>query len=133
MSSSYPCALTTAFMPSISSGVGSSSMGGGSVRLAAGTLVALMTSARPEDVVACARLDRLSADLEGDVAVEDPEALVVALVDVERRLGAGMFGHLHDRHLSAGVGGGGLELRERAEPPASPALTLAHRQGPPPA
>jgi DNA-binding NarL/FixJ family response regulator len=34
-------------MPSISSGVGSSSVGGGSVRLAAGSLVALMTSSMP--------------------------------------------------------------------------------------
>src|SRR5215208_3231261 len=83
--------------------------------------------ARPEDEVASARLDRLIADLEGDFALEDPESLVVTVMDVERRLRAGVFGHLHDRHLAARVGGGGLDLRERPEPPARLALVLADR------
>ncbi len=85
--------------------------------------------ARPEDVVARACLDRRVADLEPDVALEDPEPFVLTVMDVQRRLGAGVLGHLHDRHLAAGVGGGGLDLGQGAEPPARLALSLADRRG----
>src|SRR5215204_1847071 len=57
--------------------------------------------ARPEDVVARACLDDRVADLKGDVPLEDPEALVVAAMHVERRLGAWVLRDLHDGHLSA--------------------------------
>jgi hypothetical protein len=40
--------------------------------------------ARAEREVPGARRDRRVADLEGDVALEDPEALVLSVVDVER-------------------------------------------------
>ena len=64
---------------------------------------------RPEQVVARARLDGGVADLERRAALEDPERLVLAMVDVQGSVGAGRLGHLHDRHLSAGVGAGGLD------------------------
>jgi hypothetical protein len=43
----------------------------------------------PEGVVARARLDDGVADLESDLALEDPEGLVLAVMDVKGRLGAG--------------------------------------------
>jgi hypothetical protein len=81
--------------------------------------------ARPEDVVARAGLDRHLADLNGGVAFEHPEALVIAVMHVERRFGARMLGHLNDRHLSAGVGGRRLDHGQPAEPPARLSLAAA--------
>ncbi|MDQ4028437.1 MAG: hypothetical protein M3214_10375 [Actinomycetota bacterium] len=82
--------------------------------------------ARPEHVVARARLDRRVADLEGEIAFEDPKALVVAVMHVERALVAGVLRHLHDRHLPAGVGRR-LNDHEAAEPPARLSLVATDR------
>src|SRR6266545_696865 len=80
--------------------------------------VAVRDVARPEDVVAGVRLDRRVADLEGEVAFEDPEAFVVAVVDVQRHFEAGRGGDFDDRQLTAAVVGGRLDDGEVAEPPA---------------
>src|SRR4030095_8911967 len=88
---------------------------------------AMRDVARAEDVVARARLDGLVADLEGEIALEDPEPLIVPVMDVKRCLGAGVLGSLADRHLAAGVGGCGLDFGQRAEPPACLAFVRADR------
>jgi hypothetical protein len=73
--------------------------------------------AGPVGVLAGAELDGLVADLDRDGPIEDVEALVVAVVDVERGLEAGGSGDLEERVHAVGVGGGGLDFGEHAEEP----------------
>ena len=60
---------------------------------------------RAEREVAGSRRDHGVADLEGDLSFQDPETLVLVVVDVQRSLRAGGLGHLHDGHQAACVGG----------------------------
>ena len=84
--------------------------------------VAVRDVARAEGVVAGADLERLLADLDRRRALEDAERLVLAVMDVQRRLGPGRLGHLDDRHLPAGVGPCRPDHGEAAEPPACVSL-----------
>jgi hypothetical protein len=69
--------------------------------------------------------DQLVAELDGDRALDDVEALVLGVVDVQRDLQTGWCGHLDERVAPAGVGGGGLDLGEHAEEPALLAASAA--------
>ena len=73
---------------------------------------------RAEGEVAGAGLDDVVADVDRDIALEDVEALVLVVVDVQRRLGVRRLCHLDDRELSVRVGGARLDDREGVEPPA---------------
>ena len=64
------------------------------------------------------QLHGLVADQDRDGALEDVEALVVAVVHVERDLMARGRGDLDEGIPAAGVGGGRLDLGEHAEEPA---------------
>jgi len=71
-----------------------------------------------ERVLAAAELDGLVADLDRHGPVEDIEALVFAIVHVQRGLQARRRGHLEQGVAAAGVGGRRLHLGEHAEEPA---------------
>ena len=64
------------------------------------------------------QLDGLVADEDRHAALEDVEALVLGVVDVQRGLEPGGRGDLEQGVLAAGVGGGGLDLGQHAEEPA---------------
>src|SRR5215216_3183779 len=87
--------------------------------------VAVRDVARAEDVVAGVCLDRVAADLESDVALEDPEGFVVAAMDVQRHLEPGRRGDLDDRQLAGGVVRRCLDHGEVAEKPVRLALVAA--------
>jgi hypothetical protein len=74
--------------------------------------------ARAERVLAGAELDGLFAVLDRHGPVEDVEALVFAVVHVQRGLQARRRGDLDEGVPAAGVGGGRLHLGEHAEEPA---------------
>src|SRR5258708_24721130 len=72
---------------------------------------------RTKRVVADSSLKLGAAHLERDLAVEDPEALVLAVVHMQRRLVTGPACDLHDRAQATGISSSGLDLCERSEPP----------------
>ena len=69
-----------------------------------------------EGVVACVCLDRQVADLEGDIACDDPETFVIPVMHVQGGLGAEGLRDLDDRHLSTGVGCRRLDHGEVTHP-----------------
>ncbi len=83
--------------------------------------------------VARRRADSRAADLEGDLAVQDPERLVLVVVHVPGRLGAWRLGDLDDRHPPAGVGARRLDHGQAPAPPAglSPVARDGNRIQPP--
>src|SRR5215204_4178056 len=87
--------------------------------------VAVRDVTRAEEVVTGFGFDRRVAYLEGRAPLEEPEALSLPVMDVQRRLGAGWLRDLDDRHLTAGVSGGCLDHRQAPEPPACLPLVRA--------
>jgi hypothetical protein len=82
--------------------------------------------ARTEEVVTGFRFDGGAAYLERRAPLEEPEAFVLPVMDMQRRLGAGGLRDLDDGHLTAGVSGGRLDDRQAPEPPACVPLVFAH-------
>jgi hypothetical protein len=74
--------------------------------------------ARPERVLPGAERDALVADVDRDRALEDVEALVLGVVDVQRRGSVRRHRDVEQRVLAARVGGARLDLNEAAEEPA---------------
>ena len=122
---------------------GGRTLAGGTVGASAGTLTSSMKSSKPPGVrtqsmrapsgptVNACGMSRgpnacwpapsstvCVADLDRHRSLEDVEALVLAVVDVQRDLEARGRGDLDERVLAAGVGGGRLDLGEHAEEPA---------------
>jgi hypothetical protein len=66
-------------------------------------------AAQREDAVAGVQDVLLLAHLQRDLALEDGEALVVGVVDVQRRLVVGRAGRLEQRERAAGLGGADVD------------------------
>ena len=115
---------------------------GGRVRSAAGTLIRRTRSSNPAGVTmnsirqprgrrdSCAgchagrtrsrprRRDRRPADIEGHLALEHPEPLVLVVMNMLGGLGAGRLGDLDDRHPPSGIGARRLDHGQALSPPA---------------
>jgi hypothetical protein len=65
-------------------------------------------------------------DPQRELALEDVEALVVGVVDVQRGVVAGRAGRLEQRERAAGLGGGDMEVDAVAQEP-----DVGHERGEP--
>src|SRR5829696_399524 len=88
--------------------------------------VAVRDVTRAKEVVTGFGFDRRVAYFEGRAPLEEPEALSLPVMDVQRRLGAGRLRDLDDRHLAAGLRGGCLDHRQAPEPPARVSFIVAN-------
>ena len=70
-----------------------------------------------EEVVACREVDALIADLNGDLALEDVERLVLVVVQVQGRAAAARVVGLDLRERVARLGAGNLDGDAAALPP----------------
>ena len=79
-------------------------------------------AARAEQEVARSRLDDPFADGERQLSLQDPEALVLAVVDVQRDLDARGGEDLHERQVPCRLKTRHLDRRQLARPPVGLAL-----------
>src|SRR5215207_7502936 len=91
-------------------------------------LVAVRNVARAEHEVARARLDSLAADLERHLALQDPEGLVLTVMDMQRGLDARRVGDIQKGQTPGGVHRSRLDDGQRAEPPARLSFVASYRQ-----
>jgi len=85
-------------------------------------------AARAEQEVAGARRDRLLPDGERELALEDPEALVLGVVDVQRDLDALGSEDLDERQVPVGLLARDLDRGQLSRPPVGLALAGGHSQ-----